>query len=310
MDYQLLRRWKKNKVLPLSAVYNKMKIHETVVSIDPVLIFQRICFLKHSVEDLIRFFSYELAPFPMSIFDLMWLRKTAKSALFAIFKEQKYEDFDRTNSTIVIDGGMLLHRFLWPRGNTFDSVASAYATFVQKSWGNRVHVVFDGYSVMSTKGSEQDRRKQKKGCIDYEFTPSMVPQISQDTFLTSSKNKTQLIALLCEHFDRHDISWTRCESDADTEIVRTAIQKSSQSDKVIIICEDTDVLVILTALAPNDKEIFFIKPPRGKTNAKLYSSRSLNNHPVMKSNILFIHAMSGCDTTSAFYRKGKKNWQI
>lgn len=171
-----------------------MKIHETVVSIDPVLIFQRICFLKHSVEDLIRFFSYELAPFPMLIFDSMWLRKTAKSALFAIFKEQKYEDFDRTNSTIVIDGGMLLHRFLWPRGNTFDSIASAYATFVQKSWGNRVHVVFDGYSVMSTKGSEQDRRKQKKGCIDYEFTPSMVPQISQDTFLTSSKNKTQLIA--------------------------------------------------------------------------------------------------------------------
>lgn len=295
---------KKNKILPLSAVYNKIKINETVVPIDPLLIFQRICFLKYSVEDLIRFFSYELSPFPMSIFDSMWLRKNAKSSLFALFKAVPLEDFDQTDAIFVIDGGMLLHKVLWPHNNTFSSIAAAYVSFIRRNYGDRVFVVFDGYSEISTKSSEQDRRKRKKGSIDYDFTATMVPQISQENFLSSSKNKSLFIDLLIEHFNRHNIKWIQCGGDADLTIVKTAIDQS-RHNKVVIVSEDTDVMVLLTALTPNDNEIIFVKPKKGKSAPKVYSSRSLDHCPVMKSNILFIHAMSGCDTTSAFYRKGK-----
>lgn len=296
---------RKNKILPLSAAFHKIDVNNSVVPIDPLLIFQRICFLKYSVEDLIRFFSFELSPIPMSICDMHFLRKTAKSALYSIFNDIPLEKIDLDSFTYIIDGGMLLHKFMWPVNNTFASIAAGYVSFIKNNYGERVTIVFDGYSSISTKSSEQDRRKQKKGCIDYQFTPEMVPQISQEVFLSSSKNKTQFIKMLLENFDRHNINWKQSEDDADLMIVETAIDQSRTDSKVAIVSEDTDVLVLLTALSPREKEIYFIKPKRGKTVVKLYSSRSLDHSPAVKSNILFIHAMSGCDTTSAFYKKGK-----
>lgn len=40
---------------------------------------------------------------------------------------------------------------------------------------------------------------------------------------------------------------------------------------------------------------------------KLYSSRSFNQHHLIRNQILFLHAFSGCDTTSALSHKGKSS---
>lgn len=37
----------------------------------------------------------------------------------------------------------------------------------------------------------------------------------------------------------------------------------------------------------------------------MYSSQSLNSYPKCKDHILLLHAITGCDTTSAFYQRGK-----
>ncbi|CAH1110131.1 unnamed protein product [Psylliodes chrysocephalus] len=75
---------------------------------------------------------------------------------------------------------------------------------------------------------------------------------------------------------------------------------SERGQKLLIVEQ-----LILVALTPDNKEILCIKPPKGKTLGATYSPKSLDHLPVAKENILFLYAISGCDTTSAFYGKGK-----
>ena len=64
------------------------------------------------------------------------------------------------------------------------------------------------------------------------------------------------------------------------------------------------------ALSPDNRELFFFRPPKNNILPRVYSSKtSLNNFPnIKKEHLLFIHAFTGCDTTSAFYRRGKNNF--
>lgn len=91
-------------------------------------------------------------------------------------------------------------------------------------------------------------------------------------------------------------------------IVEIAVNDSSDFE-IIIVAEDIDVLVILTARAKIDKEIYFLKLGKQKEPSTFYSSKSLDlNYPNSAQLILFAHCFTGCDTTSAFYNKGKKKF--
>ena len=62
----------------------------------------------------------------------------------------------------VLDGGALLHRVPWSRGNgTYRDVLAAYTSYVSRKYG-RPTVVFDGYDDISTKYSTQKRRAAAK----------------------------------------------------------------------------------------------------------------------------------------------------
>lgn len=102
----------------------------------------------------------------------------------------------------------------------------------------------------------------------------------------------------------NNIFTCQAESDADKLIVDTAINLETKN--VVIVSEDIDVLVILTALVDKDREIYFLKSSRAKVQQKVFSSKSLEKSlPKCKEHILFLHAFTGCDTTSAFFNKGK-----
>ncbi|GBL91563.1 hypothetical protein AVEN_23626-1 [Araneus ventricosus] len=62
------------------------------------------------------------------------------------------------------------------------------------------------------------------------------------------------------------------------------------------------------AASTNSENIFFLKPGRGKAEDALYCAANLNIAPHIRDNILFLHAFSGCDTTSAVFRQGKKKF--
>ncbi|GBN81433.1 hypothetical protein AVEN_152540-1 [Araneus ventricosus] len=97
--------------------------------------------------------------------------------------------------------------------------------------------------------------------------------------------------------------------DADVHIVKTGIETYEKIKKhVYVIGQDVDILVLLTALTLDYIDILMLKEGKGKVKDRFYSSKDLQNSNLViectKKYILFVHAISGCDTTSGFYRKG------
>lgn len=126
-------------------------------------------------------------------------------------------------------------------------------------------------------------------------------KVAQEKFLSNENNKARFMSKLIPHLTYNEIKTKQAHSDADRLIVTTALD--SLSFNVVVVAENNDVLVILIALTPEEKEIYFLKPPKTKTPQKVYSSASLNKIPKCKNHVLFLHAFTGCDTTSAFYNK-------
>ncbi|CAH1103765.1 unnamed protein product [Psylliodes chrysocephalus] len=97
-------------------------------------------------------------------------------------------------------------------------------------------------------------------------------------------------------------------ADADVDIVLKAIETASGSyyNKVVIFSEDTDFLTMLAARTPPNLDVFLLKPPSARLPDVEYSSESLASRSAcLRSHILFLHTFTGCDTTSAFFYRGK-----
>lgn len=73
-----LKLLRKDKINSLLAKNNKIKIHDNVIPVDPLLLFQRICVLKKTDYELKTYMNYELAPYPLALFEDGQLRKTKK----------------------------------------------------------------------------------------------------------------------------------------------------------------------------------------------------------------------------------------
>ncbi|GBM25929.1 hypothetical protein AVEN_94370-1 [Araneus ventricosus] len=97
--------------------------------------------------------------------------------------------------------------------------------------------------------------------------------------------------------------------DADVHIVKTAIETYEKIKKqAVVIGQDVDLLVLPTALTPDYMDILMLKEGKGKIKERFYSSNDLRNSNLViecKKSILFLHTISGCNTTSGFYGKGK-----
>lgn len=95
--------------------------------------------------------------------------------------------------------------------------------------------------------------------------------------------------------------------DADVLVINTAFSKSPKHDNVFVVGEDIDLLVLLNALPSSSKHnVFFLKSGRGKATDVFYSSNSFRY--IFSKDLLFLHAFSGCDTTSAVFGHGKNHF--
>lgn len=294
-----------NRIASLLMVTSSVKVHGEKVAIDPLLLFQRISITKQFEDNLQQYFEYELAPYPLSLFDETGMRKNKKSSLYELLEPVDGE-VDYTNVTYIIDGGYLLHRVLWNREDTFDTIFDSYINYVRKHFGQNVIIVFDGYNdhENNVKASEQRRRyATASSSADILFDASMTVPTSQQQFLANANNKNRFISMLSEKFEAATILVKQAKNDADVLIIETAIEQSNTSTSIIV-GEDVDLLAILIGRSPQNI-IYFRKPGKGKVQSKMYSSKSLASYPKCQAYILFLHAMTGCDTTSALYNKGK-----
>ncbi|GBM67168.1 hypothetical protein AVEN_218077-1 [Araneus ventricosus] len=60
------------------------------------------------------------------------------------------------------------------------------------------------------------------------------------------------------------------KGDADTYIVRCGLEKATSHPTVAKIGENVDLIVILIAVAPAECDIYFMKPGKGKVEAKIF----------------------------------------
>lgn len=204
---------------------------------------------------------------------------------------------------------MLLHKVPWKTGNTIDQISSNYVAYIRNGWGDNVTVVFDGYDDLTTKAVERDGRSKKYICVEYRINKNSKLATEKSKFLSNTKNKKNFINLLHNKLVQENFKSIICKGDADRTIVVKAITGDCDPNKkVVVVYEDIDVLIILTALAA-EQVIFFLKPrsSSGTMKQKIFSTKSLDeNYSRAKEHILFAHAFTGCDTTSAFFHRDKK----
>lgn len=97
------------------------------------------------------------------------------------------------------------------------------------------------------------------------------------------------------------------EEDADREIVMTALSKRAVANRVVIVGEDVDLLVLLNGLGAEETNVYLQKSTKGEAGCCHYSTTSYNHQDSQRSpeTVLFTHTFTGCDTTSAPFGQGK-----
>ncbi|GBO20682.1 hypothetical protein AVEN_89753-1 [Araneus ventricosus] len=133
--------------------------------------------------------------------------------------------------------------------------------------------------------------------------------VPQNKYFSSTDQPAFLWPIIEDSNKSQERRARRTTDDADVHIVKTAIETYEKiKEQVVVIGQDVDLLVLPTALTPDYMDILMLKEGKGKVKDRFYSSKDLRNSNLViecKKSILFLPAISGCDTTSGFYGKGK-----
>ena len=237
------------------------------------------------------------------------MRKTAKAVLNRILDVDSNLVVSPTPGSVptVIDGVHLLHAVVWNAPCLYADVIQGHVLYIKKHFPNRfVVVVFDGYSSqkLSTKVVEQSMRSSNVTSADIFVSPSKNTSTTQEEFLWNGHHKTSLITLVSEEFNAVGNMTHQAETDADNLIVSTTLEYSQIDQGVDVICKDVDD-ISFDRMPPGDK-ITLIRPQPGGLEPKCIDIGKLQaSLGVLKNVILFAHAFTGTDTTSAAFRRGK-----
>ena len=303
---------KKNQIVTM-ALNNAIKVSKEFINIDPQVLFQRLVAAGISNEHLPEIFCYELSSYPPALFDAKYVMKAANKpaladSIWAIIPEDAHGKLEGDHM-YVIDGGALVHRIPWQKGCTYAEICKKYIDYIIQHYG-RAFIVFDGYESGPTTKDNAHIRRNKEQMTEVHFTGSTVINVKKDRFLSNRKNKQSFINLLGRSLEQMGCQVSHARGDADLLIVKTTIESASHFNTVLV-ADDTDLLILLCFHTPTDcsHEIFFRPEPKSRThklprcwNIKL-TKRALGIR--VCENILFGHALLGCDTTSRVFGIGK-----
>jgi len=300
------------QVVTMSRLNMRVKINGTDTAIDPHILFTRLVLIMQTCGDIERCFEYELTPMPTALYKDGRLRKTDKSQLTKELMKDVHSSTDIAfHGVHVIDGGYLLHRVKWNASNTYQQVCEQYGDFVKAHYGNNCIVVFDGYgNCPSIKDHEHSRRAVGRA-PDCTVEPNKVAYRNPSTFLLNMQNKQCFVHMLKEHLETqcgHVVYQAR--DDADTVVVQHALSVASSGLPVKVVANDTDIVVCLVHhYKPTMADIFVVSE-----SARVRSARStvIPVHSIVAKigktaaeQLLAVHSISGCDTTSALFGHSK-----
>ena len=260
---------RKSCVKTLATVIKSVSVRNDLISVNPNQLLHRMVCTLNTDAQLKELFKYELCAYPPSLFNESgMMRKGTKSSVVDVLVGKVTEPTTEVSAPqigvrYVIDGGHLLHRVAWQRPATFQSICQQHVAYVLAHYGKQT-VVFDGYSTLNTKDEEHLHRSGKISHVNVVVEDHITITLQQDEFLTNATNKMRFISLLKTHLQAAGCTVLQAEGDADILIVSTAIAEAQRGGETIVIGEDTDLLVLLLTLAPDDSHLKMILP--GKKN--------------------------------------------
>ena len=265
------------------------------------------------------------------------LRKTNKAAIGKILKTLTLPSENISeNSACVIDAMSVDQK---TKGNhkTFQEVAETLFVKVlaEGNGSSRLDVIFDAYREKSIKNAERKKRANTTTAQQYKNILATHKIKQWHHFLQSASNKANLIRFLCnawkvepfrsrlgdKHlylgYDEECLKLTkekveaadhlRCNhEEADTRMLLHAKDVAFSNEAIIIVSEDTDVLILAAAKAFEIGSNIYQE--RGnQTRTRFVNVTEIGNilATVILSCLPGLHAFTGCDSVSAFAGKGK-----
>ena len=181
---------KVNQVITLASLSNKVTHQGKVFSVDPTLLFSRLILIMERTDDMLPYFKYELTSEPTSLFKDNMMRKSNKSTIIPFLLRENY-DYKVGNTGefhhVVVDGGFLLRKVVWPKEGTYETVIQRYISYVSKRY-KEAYIVFDGYNTPSTKDHEHNRRANNSTCPDIQVESDSQIHYNQTVFFSNDNN--------------------------------------------------------------------------------------------------------------------------
>ena len=295
------------------AVKTAVKVDDESVQIDPQLLFQRLSLIatNGTHDNPASVFKYELCSHPPALFDAYSLPWTANKPSFA---EALWKVVEKVNGQelpsdvhYVLDGGALLQRVPWSKGETFEAVCERYVEYISRRYG-KATIVFDGYESGPGIKDVTHRRRGHGAGPSVVLTPQTVVSLRKKDFLANKANKQRFPSLLGSFLEKAGCSTIHAKTDADVPIVETAVQVA-KSTTAVLVGDDTDLLVLLLYHVDMDGHEVFFRPEPKATAKKMRiwnikrSKETLGMH--ICANLPFVHAILGCNSTSRLYNIGK-----
>jgi len=302
---------KRDTVKTLAHMTNVCRVGKDQINIDVNKLFHRLIIVGQRSIDIVQFFRFELTQYPTSLFNNLFMRKPDKPALFRRVAADLSSDHFPRQCQYVVDGGCILHRVRWMRGVTCEHLTEQFVSYIRSKFGTGAVIVFDGYEDVPSTKDHEHKRRQSKVCkvaptVNLEETKQII--FDQEQFLANSDNKAALIDMLVKAFCSAGIKTSQSVGDADVDIVSAAVELALSGQTVTVFCDDTDVLSMLVYhLSAHMSDIFFWSEGKKGKTGKCISVHSLQSKLGydLCQHVLVLHALGGCDTTSAIYGFGK-----
>ena len=142
--------------------------------------------------------------------------------------------------------------------------------------------------------------------VEVSFNENMKLNTTKDLFLSNNKNKETFIHMLGKHLVTAGCKVLYHDGDADLEICFQCID-SAKVKPVALIGDGTDLLVLLLYHAKETVHDIIFMPRKSSPKKVNLSVKSIlkSLQTDLTENLLFIHALTGCDTTSRLQGIGK-----
>lgn len=115
-----------------------------------------------------------------------------------------------------------------------------------------------------------------------------------------------MIKLLSTHPEAGGFKFHKAKADADRLIVTKATDIRDSGQESVLVVDDSDLALLIAFASPHTNIKIMIPANKAHPDEVFSSKRIRSEMCSMIGSLLFLHAITGCETTSAVYGKGKK----